>query len=221
MRFLLYNPNSNVGLTAELGRALQPFLHSGDSLDTATPPAGPRFIGSDDTIALARAGMTEVLTARAPRTDAVILGCFGDLGVDALRRSTGRLIVSLWDACWAEAALSGRRFAILTTSLFWVERLRADIDHRGLAASFPVLQASEVPPSTGREQLLGACRASIAELARRGEVDAVVLGGALLAVLVGELQRDARLPLYDTLSAAARLTRAMAQAPALAVPARR
>jgi allantoin racemase len=213
VRFLLYNPNSDAALTAELGRALQPFLQSGDSLEMATPPAGPRFIGSDETIGQARATMVEALSARATRTDAVILGCFGDLGVDELRRATARPILSLWDACWAEAALSGQRLAILTTSPFWVEQLQADIGRRGLAGSFPVLRTIEVPPSAGREQLLRACRAAIAQLAQRRDIDAVVLGGALLAVLVRDLQLDAKIRLFDTLAAAARIAGALAQAP--------
>jgi len=213
VRFLLYNPNSNVALTGELGRTLQSFLQSGDSLDTATPTEGPPFIGSDETICRARSSMAEVLPPRTARTDAVILGCFGDLGVDDLRRQTGRPIVSLWDACWAETALSGQRFAILTTSPFWVERLRADINGHGLAGSFPMVRAIEAPPSAGRAQLLRICRPSIDELAQRGDVDGVVLGGALLAVLVEELQRDTQIYLYDTLRAATRIARALAVAP--------
>lgn len=218
MRYLLYNPNSDAALTAELGRALQPFLQSGDSLEMATPPAGPRFIGSDETIGQARATMIEALSIRATRADAVILGCFGDLGVNELRRATTRPILSLWDACWTEAALSGQRLAILTTSPFWVEQLRADIGRRGLAASFPIVRTIAVEPSAGREQLLRVCRTSIAELAQRRDIDAVVLGGALLAVLVRDLQPNAQIRLFDTLAAATRIAGALAQAPVAFTP---
>ena len=53
MRLLLYNPNSDAGLTSLLGKAISPLFDREDTIGLATAKQGPRFIGSAEAIAVA------------------------------------------------------------------------------------------------------------------------------------------------------------------------
>ena len=134
MRLLLYNPNSDAGLTLRLSQAISLLLDREDTIGVATAERGPRFIGSAEAIALAREILMAELAEKARDYDAIILGCFGDLGIEPIRRTVDKPILSLWDACLTTLApLSDKRFGIITTSSFWVDRLQSDISRRGLS----------------------------------------------------------------------------------------
>jgi allantoin racemase len=209
MRLLLHNPNTNRGLTDQLAAKLRPHLHDGETLAVSTADAGPPFIGSDATIADARARLVAALRPRAGDCDAILLGCFGDLGLDEIRRSFAVPIVSLWDTCFATAALWPRQTALITTSPFWATRLRDDVARHNLQRQIvEVIAISADPPAP--KALADAAAAAIAEIAQRDAADAIVLGGAVLAVLHQELARLTALPVIDGLAATVSLCRALA-----------
>ena len=205
MRLLLFNPNTNAGLTESLGHALSRRLDANDHLHTATAAAGAAFIDSEAAIAVARAEVATAVNDRAGSTDAVLLGCFGDLGLDGFRRAAAVPMVALSDVCFAIAPLLGRRLAIVTTSTFWAERIGADVRRRAPGDTIVAAPAIAAP-----EQMVRRCRDEIARLAAGGTVDAIVLGGGPLTVLRDELLATSALPILDLLGAAVGLCRALA-----------
>jgi allantoin racemase len=208
MRLLLHNPNTNSGLTDQLAAALRPHLRDGDSLAVSTADAGPAFIGSDATIADARSRLVAALRPRAADCDAIVLGCFGDLGLDDVRRAFAQPIVSLWDTCFATARLRPGRTALITTSPFWATRLDEDVARHGLRRSIvDVVAVSADPPAP--QALTDAAAAAIAEIAARDAADAIVLGGAVLAVLHRALARRSLPLVVDGLAATVSLCRAL------------
>src|SRR5271154_2422586 len=106
MRLLLYNPNTNQSLTAALAAAVRMRLAPRDALLAITRETGEAFVNSEDSIAGARASASATLRGPAGECDAILLGCFGDLGVDELRRELKRPIVSLSDAFLSVAPLA-------------------------------------------------------------------------------------------------------------------
>jgi allantoin racemase len=153
MRLLLYNPNSDAGLTSLLGQAVSPLLDRKDTIGLATAEQGPRFIGSAEAVAAARETLTARLAESARKYDAVILGCFGDLGIEPLRQMVDKPILSLWDACVSLAPVSGKRFGVVTTSQFWVDRLQSDISRRGLSHCIRAVRAISLSPLASSDAL--------------------------------------------------------------------
>ena len=211
MRLLLHNPNSNEQLTRNLGRAIAPLLHSNESLQLSTAEQGPAFIGSDEAIDAARAALVDQLDARSANCDAIVLGCFGDLGITDLKRSVAKPILSLWDACAAAAVEGGKRYGIVTTSAFWCARLARDIRDRGLSSSIPTVRAISGSPSASPDKLGASISRVLDELAAESDLDAAVLGGALLAAL--RPVPAGPIPMFDTLAAAVRLCRVCLEKP--------
>lgn len=183
-----------------LGAAAAPFLLSGQTLRLSTATRGPAFIGSDATIDAARRQLFEELEVKAADCDAVVLGCFGDLRIGDLRRRIGKPIVSLWDAFFALAPLSGRRYGMVTTSEFWREKLRAEIRARDLSSSIVAIEVVAVAATESEERLQAAVTVALDELARKPDVDATVLAGALLIAL--PVSPADRLSRFDALKAA-------------------
>ena len=207
MRLLLYNPNTDASLTARLSLAMARSLAPGDELKTSTSNKGASFIGSAETIAVAKGALLRDLPARAEGCDAIVLGCFGDLGIATLRRRLGLPIVSLSDAAFAIVPLSAKRIGIVTTSPFWVQRLAGEARRKGaqrwIVGMRPV-SAVGLKPAT----LLAKCRSEIAIFAQEERCEAIILGGAALAWLGPELNAGSPLPILDPLSAAVGLCRA-------------
>jgi Asp/Glu/hydantoin racemase len=207
MRLLVYNPNTNQALTTALGNAVQQLLRPDDVLETATSDSGEVFIGSDKSVAAARAALQTDLPRRALDCDAILLGCFGDLGVDEIRRELRRPIVSLSDAFFATAPFLGRRIGLLTTSAYWAGRLAVEASRKGAFHWIVETRSLEIPPDESSVSLEARCRSVMAEVAKDGRCEAVVLAGAMLTALSRELAHASPLLFVDPLAAGIALCR--------------
>lgn len=200
MRLLLYNPNSNHEVTSSLGRAAQRLLRDDDVLRLATSGSGEAFIGSEESIASANAALCGNLSRQAKDYDAVLLACFGDLGVDQIRRELKRPIVSLSDAFFAAAPFLGRRIGVLTTSEFWVDRLTMEARKRGASSWIAEMVNLNVAAEEAVMSLRTRCRSIVAEMAVTDRCEALIFAGALLVSLSAEMAESSRLPLIDALA---------------------
>ncbi|MDR3474116.1 MAG: aspartate/glutamate racemase family protein [Devosia sp.] len=196
MKVLLYNPNSNAALTRSLGRTLPAALRPGDSLATATAIVGSAFIGSDETIDRARADTERRLPPLVRNADAILLGCFGDLGIGLTATALGKPLISFWDAGVDAIRRGEQRTGIVTTSPFWAARLRRDLRACGIDDALVAISAILTPPAAPAEQVAADVRDAVAGFRRRDVADRVMLGGALLLALAPTLGPVA-LPVVD------------------------
>jgi Asp/Glu/hydantoin racemase len=154
--------------------------------------------------------------------DALLLGCFGDPGIDALREMTGRPVVGLAEAAMREAASFGR-FAIVTGGAAWkpmLERLARTLGWHEALHAVHVVEASgaqlAADPEAAVELLRGVCRdASVG-------VEAVILGGAGLAGMAAQIAPALNVPLIDSVTAGAHalvLAARLAASPRVRAPA--
>lgn len=194
MRFSLVNPNCNARLTGELASAMRRRLWPGDCLEAETADSATSYIGSPETIAQARVWLEKALQERASGADAIVVACFGDLGLAALQRSIGVPLVTLWDGYILAARQVSARIGIITTSSFWVDRMVADAARAGLAHR-TVIAAIDVPPHAPPYELANATVRAADVLALQG-AEALVLGGALFAGLDRTLAGH-RMPVID------------------------
>ena len=123
------------------------------------------------------------LAQAAPPPDAVLIGCFGDPGLMALRESSPVPVTGLAEAAFIEAARHGR-FAIVTGGERWapiLQRLAQSLGHAsGLAGIHTVAPTGAqlaADPIAARRLLTQACLDAVRQLS----VQTVILGGAGLA----------------------------------------
>ena len=209
-RLLLINPNTSASTTDRLTRILTPLLPSDWRMDAHTARFGGSYIACEASHAVAAHAALEVwaeqLNAGGQRPDAVLLACFGDPGLWALRESSACPVTGLAEASFIEAAALGP-FAIVTGGVRWrpmLERLAQALgfgDHlRHIETVAPSGAELLADPDMALRCLHQACM----NAARPG-VRAIILGGAGLAGYAQVLQERVDLPLIDSAQAGLRV----------------
>lgn len=133
---LVVNPNTSQDMTAAIDRVAQATVRAGTTAITLSSVNGPHTIEGPLDSALATAGMLEVIGAYPDPFDAIVVGCFGDPGVDALRLLVRVPVVGIGAASFTQAAFMTSKFAIVTPSVGTPARYAAVTASMGLTASF-------------------------------------------------------------------------------------
>lgn len=201
-QLLIVNPNTTVAVTELLAGHAQALAPAGARLHALTAPFGAAYIASPEAAAVAAravpaAWATHVSVHGQP--DAVLVACFGDPGVDALRALTDRPVLGLAEVAMREAARHGR-YAIVTGGAAWKPMLEALAHQRGLQADLAGVVTVErtgaelmADPEAAQALLLDACHQALA----LGGVRTIVMGGAALADLAAPLAPLLPVPLID------------------------
>jgi len=134
---LIINPNTRQALTAQLvDQISQVLADTGLAVMGVTAPFGSDYIASEQSYVVAAhavldAWQAHVIEHGLPR--AVLVACFGDPGVWALRETTGVPVMGLAEAAMREADALGP-FAIVTGGAAWgpmLERLARGLQLAG------------------------------------------------------------------------------------------
>lgn len=210
MRLLVINPNTSAPVTALLQFHVQAAVGGRAQVDVLTARFGAPYIADEASYVVGAHAVLDAWTAAQaqPRTapDAVLIGCFGDPGLFALRERSAVPVTGLAEASFAEASLHGR-FAVVTGGHAWGPMLRRLAQNLGCDAALagihtvaPTGAQLAADPGAARALLAQACR----EAAQRYDARAVIVGGAGLAGLAAELQAQVDVPLIDSVAAGAR-----------------
>jgi allantoin racemase len=133
---LVVNPNTSQAMTAAIDRVAQAAAGSIASVVTIRSHNGPHTIeGALDT-ALATAGMLEVVAAHKDPFDALVVACFSDPGVEALRILTRVPVIGIGAASFMHAACLSQHFAIVTPVSSTQARYAAVAAAMGLDSQF-------------------------------------------------------------------------------------
>ena len=206
-RLLLINPNTSASVSALLHSHGQAAAGPNVQLHTLTAGFGAPYIACEASYAVAGHATLD-LWARAiapaqPGFDAVLIGCFGDPGLQALRQVSQTPVTGLAEASFVAAASLGR-FAIVTGGERWKPMLQRLADSLGFGAALAgilTVQATgaelAADPVAAQALLSGACRDAM----QRWEVQAVILGGAGLAGIAAKIQPAVPVPVIDSLLA--------------------
>jgi allantoin racemase len=211
MRHLLViNPNTSQSvsdlLQIHVQKAAGPQVH----VRTVTARFGAPYIACEASYAVAAHATLDAwataLAQEAPPPDAVLIGCFGDPGLLALRETSLAPVTGLADAAFAEAASHGR-FAIVTGGERWkpmLTRLAHALGHEtqlaGIHTVAPTGAQLASDPVAARALLADACRQAM----QAWKVNAVILGGAGLAGLAAGIQDEVGFPVIDSVLAGTR-----------------
>lgn len=220
MKLLVVNPNTSDAVTDLLRRSVQAMVPAGVSVLTATASLGASYIADEVSYAIAAHAALDAWARHVSahgEPDAVLLGCFGDPGVPALRELIAAPVLGLAEAAMLQAA-EGGRFAIVTGGAAWGPMLTRLA--RGLELDDALDGVHTVAPSGAElladrdaaiRLLADACRA--AAPAGSG-VQSVILGGAALAGMAAEIESAIGLRVIDSVQAGVEmLLRAAATAP--------
>lgn len=206
IKYLLINPNTNGLTTQRLQDVLMPQLPDNVSLTVTTAAFGATYIACEASHAVAAhaciQAWAEHIQANKEPLDGVLIGCFGDPGLFALREMSGCPVTGLAEASFIQAAALGP-FSIVTGGERWQPMLHRLANNLGfqnelrhietVAPSGAELQAN---PEMAIECLKTAC-----QNASLNGVKSIILGGAGLAGYAAQIQSMVDLPIIDSASA--------------------
>lgn len=209
-QLLLINPNTTTRVTDLL---LQHARHAAGPqavVRAVTARFGAPYISSEASYLVAGHATLDAwaaaLASPHPAPDAVLIGCFGDPALLALREASAAPVTGLAEAAFIEAAAHGR-FAVVTGGERWrpmLQRLAHTLGVGDPLAGVVTVNATGAElladPIAARALLARTCQQAVQDLG----VQAVVLGGAGLAGMAADIQPRVTVPVIDSVLAGVR-----------------
>ncbi|MFO1160769.1 MAG: aspartate/glutamate racemase family protein [Reyranellaceae bacterium] len=211
---LLINPNTTRSITNLVLKVARTFASKGTKLRAVTGAFGPRYIASRVGYAVAGHAAVDAYARDSAAKDAIVLACFGDPGLAALREIAPVPVIGMADASVLQACAIGERFSIVTGGERWKEMLEEFVAQRGLAGRLASVRTvaptgADIArdPKAAMKLLADGCNAC----AREDGADVVILGGAGLAGLAARLKPMVEAPLLDGVACAIAQAESLAQ----------
>lgn len=199
-RILIINPNTSESVTERVLAACRQ-AHPDLQWEAITARFGAPYIASEASYVVGAHAVLDAFSnfeAASGRPDAVLIACFGDPGLLALREVAKLPVVGLAQASLEAAAALGP-FAVVTGGTAWGPMLERFARMHQLDAQLCGIHTVELTgaqiaeaPEQSFAMLAEACRRAIEGGARQ-----VVLGGAGLSGLAVHLQAQVAVPLLD------------------------
>jgi Asp/Glu/hydantoin racemase len=195
MRVLVINPNSTSAMTVHVADLLHPLLDLGSNILQYTAINGPPVIATEQTFnAAAKAACYALGEAfgNDQHIDHVLLACFGDPGLEAMRLTTTTPITGLAHASMQIAERTNEPYAIVTAGTPWEAILNQRFRRWGASTLFRGVQ---VINGTGQDVFndplaaLPAVQHAIAA-ARATGAKHIILGGAAFAGYKAIMQKS-------------------------------
>ena len=211
MRILIVNPNSTASMTRNIAEVARDVARPDTEIIAVNPDHGPGSIEGFYDIALSLPGLLREVD-RHRDVDAVVIACFDDTGLDALRCAVDVPVIGIGEAAYHAASFLACRFSVITTLVRSVPGLEANLVRYGLAVRCARVRATDIPvldlernDSGTIDRISNEIRAAIAE----DHAEAIVLGCAGMADLMHRLTLQHGLPVIDGVSCAVTFAEAL------------
>ena len=211
MRILVVNPNTTASMTEKIGAAARRVASSGTEIVAVNPVLGPASIEGFYDEAMSLAGMLSVIRNTA-QFDAVVIACFDDTGLDAVRCLTDKPVIGIGEAAYHMASMVSNKFSVVTTLARSVPALEHNLHRYGLMARCARVRSSEVAVLELEHPGSDACNRISAEIGRaiaEDRAEAIVLGCAGMADLAEALATEHGVPVLDGVTCAVGLAETM------------
>jgi allantoin racemase len=206
VKITLINPNTSRAMTAKIAVAAREVAGPDVEIVAVCPDDGPDAIESHVDEAFAAVAVIDLIESdqRMGGSDAYVIACFGDPGLDAARELVDVPVVGIAEAAMHFAAVSGRSFGVVTTLTRTLGRARDLVARYGMGAACVSLAGTGIPvldledtSSESFERIAELCAAAV-----DAEADVIVLGCAGMADLCRTLAARVGVPVVDGVGAA-------------------
>ena len=211
MQILLLNPNTTASMTSKIALCAKAIALKDTQIIAVNPVGGPASIEGYYDEALSLAGIIETVQQNRS-VDAIVLACFDDTGVDAVRCMTQAPVIGIGEAGYHAASLISNKFSVVTTLARSVPALENNLNRYGLASRCAKVRASDIPVldlETNTSSAREAIKAEIEKAIVDDKAEAIVLGCAGMTDLADSLSAELGLPVIDGVGVAVTLAESM------------
>lgn len=203
MKILVINPNTTSSMTDKIAIAARAVARPDTEIISVNSQDGPASIQGFLDVATCIPGLLAEVE-RHPYVDAIVIACFDDTGVDAVRTLVNIPVLGIGEAAYHAASMIANKFSVITTLSRSVPGLENNLMRYGLAQKCARVRATDIPVlklEEGDPATLFKVKSEIRESIAQDNTEAIVLGCAGMADLMAELSEEFGLPVIDGVSA--------------------
>ena len=203
MKILVINPNTTASMTTKIGAAARAVARPDTEIVATNSQNGPASIQGFLDVATCVPGLLAEVV-RHPDVDALVVACFDDTGVDAVRTMVSVPVLGIGEAAYHAASMISTKFSVITTLLRSVPGLENNLMRYGLAQKCVRVRATDIPVlklEEGDHATLSKIRSEIREAIEQDKAEAIVLGCAGMSDLMTQLSEEFGLPIIDGVAA--------------------
>ncbi|MDG1801787.1 MAG: aspartate/glutamate racemase family protein [Paracoccaceae bacterium] len=203
MKILVINPNKTASMTDKIAIAARAIARPDTQIVTANSQDGPASIQGFLDVATCIPGLLAEV-AKHPDVDAIVIACFDDTGVDAVRTLVDVPVLGIGEAAYHAASMIANKFSVITTLSRSVPGLENNLMLYGLAQKCARVRATDIPVlklEEGDPATLFKIKSEIRESIAQDNTEAIVLGCAGMTDLMAQLSKEFGLPVIDGIAA--------------------
>lgn len=187
---LLINPNSSQATSAMMQAIAQRAAGDALAVAVATAKRSPAMIVTGEDLLASAEEVVEIGLRHAPDCAGIIVGAFGDPGLEILRQQVGIPVAGICEASMRVASRGGRRFGVATTTPRLVDAIAARASALGLAELLTGIRCTTGDPAalTDDKAALTEALGEMVEACIADEAEAVIIGGGPLGEAAGALE---------------------------------
>ncbi|MEX3007449.1 aspartate/glutamate racemase family protein [Hoeflea sp. TYP-13] len=204
MRILIVNPNTTSSMTGKIAEVARSVARPDTQIIAVNPDQGPSSIEGFYDIALSLPGLLSEV-GRHRDIDAVVIACFDDTGLDAVRCAVDVPVIGIGEAAYHAASFLACKFSVITTLVRSVPGLEANLQRYGLASRCARVRATDIPVlelERNDPDTVGRISLEIQKAIEEDHAEAIVLGCAGMADLMQRLSHEHGLPVVDGVTCA-------------------
>ncbi len=207
-RLLVINPNTTAAVSALVQRHVQEAAGPDVQVDTVTARFGAPYIACEASYAVAGHALLDAWAAdqcTKPNCppDAVLIACFGDPGLWALRDSSTAPVTGLAEASFIEASQRGP-FGVVTGGAAWkpmLQRLALGLGLHQHVVDIHTVAPSGIELANDPQSAIRLLAQACTHMAAQADIKSIVLGGAGLAGMAAMGQDQVPVPVIDSVLA--------------------
>ena len=203
MKILIVNPNTTASMTKKIEIAAKTAARPDTQIVATNSQNGPESIQGFLDVATCVPGLLEEVK-RHTDVDAIVIACFDDTGLDAVRTLVSVPVLGIGEAAYHAASMIASKFSVITTLSRSVPGLENNLMQYGLAQKCVRVRATNIPVlkiEEGDPETLSKIRSEIREAIEHDSAEAIVLGCAGMTDLMADLSGEFGLPVIDGISA--------------------
>ncbi|MHC1551150.1 aspartate/glutamate racemase family protein [Phyllobacterium sp. K27] len=204
----LINPNTSIATTAMMVAIARDVLPSGFNIEGVTAKRGVPMILDEGQLAASASDVIEMALEDNDRLQGIIIGAFGDPGIDVLRDLVDFPVVGICEASMLEASMKGRRFGIATITPGLVRNFAVKARSLGVGHLFTGTRLTEGEPealAADEERLESALFNAVEKCFLYDGASAVIIGGGPLGQAALSLGKQFSVPVIAPIPSAVAL----------------
>jgi allantoin racemase len=205
---LLINPNSSAKTTQMMVGIAAAFAGDDMSMVGATATRSPLMITTQAALLASADEVIEIGVREAKGISGIIVGAYGDPGLERLRDLVSIPVVGICEASMIEAASGGRRFGVATVTpelADAIEERARELNLHDLYCGIRLTSGDPVELANDPARLERELIAAVRDCLEKDRAEAVIIGGGPLGQAASALAPMFKQPVIAPIPAAVRL----------------